>query len=203
VHVPDGAEPSTYKEIIIVAESQNCGATGQDSALAHVLETPIPVTGTASIRLATSGAGISPPFLWGIRKAKTTESLVVNVGDNLRLRFLLYDNVTVESESVIWSRTAPGAQTVNLTNLIVPHPSNLNVKRVKLVLTNSAGTVIVDNMAWYKAVQDDWGARVNWIVLNWSAHNSSQQDQLGSEVNQIVLGWSGVPTTIDQGDFSG
>jgi hypothetical protein len=133
---------------------------------------------------------------------------VVNTGDNLRLIFLLYDNVTVESEAVIWSRTAPGAQTVTFLNLVVPHDSGSpyptgNVKRVKLVLTDSAGNVILDNMAWYKVVQDDWGARVNWIVLNWSGHNSSQQDQLGAEVNQIILGWSGVPTTIDQGDFSG
>jgi parallel beta-helix repeat protein len=200
VHVPDGAEPSTYKEITIVAESQNCGATGQDTALAHVLETPFPVTGTASIRRATGTA----PFVWGIRKVKVTTNLVVTIGDNLRLKFLAYDNVTVESEAVIWSRTAPGAQIVNLTNLIVPHDIALlvNVHRVKLVLTNSAGTVIVDNMAWYKVVQDDWGARVNWIVLNWASHSSSQQDELGSEIGQIVLGWSGVPTTIDQQDFS-
>jgi len=165
-----------------------------------------PCTGTASIWPAT-GSPPAAPFLCGIRKAKTTENLVVNTGDNLRLRFLAQDNVTVENEAVIWSRTAPGAQTVNLTNLIVPHDNNLpyplfNVKRVKLVLTDSAGTVILDNMAWYRAVQDDWGNRITWIILNWASHNSSQQDQLGNEISQIILNWASTPTVRDQHDFS-
>jgi hypothetical protein len=44
VHVPDGAQPSTYKEITVVAESQFCGATDNDTTQAHVTETP-PVCG--------------------------------------------------------------------------------------------------------------------------------------------------------------
>jgi hypothetical protein len=118
------------------------------------------------------------------------------------MRFLAQDNVTVESENVIWSRTNPGAENVNLTNLIVQHPSNLNLKRVKLVLTDNTCAVVLDNMAWYTVTQDDWGGRIGWIILNWSAHNSSQQDQLGSEISTIILNWASVPTTRDQYDFS-
>jgi hypothetical protein len=138
---------------------------------------------------------------------RVNANLVVNLGDNLRLIFLKYDNTTVESENVIWSRTAPGAQSVVLTNLIVPHDNNLpypsgNVKRVKLVLTDSAGNVILDNMAWEKVVQDDWGTRVSWIILNWGSHTSAQRDQLGSEVTQVILNWAGTPTGRDRRDFS-
>jgi hypothetical protein len=171
-------------------------------------ETVQNTTGTASIRLAT-GSPPSSPYLWGIRKVKVTTSLVVNQGDNLRLRFLAQDNVTIENEAVIWSRTAPGAQVVTLTNLVVPHDLNgaggnpaVNVKRVKLVLTDNLGNMILDNMAWYRVIQDDWGTRITWIILNWASHNSSQQDQLGSEISTIILNWASTPTTGDQHDFS-
>jgi hypothetical protein len=163
-------------------------------------------TGTASIRLAT-GSPPSPPFLWGIRKVRVTTNLVVNQGDNLRLRFLGYDNRTVEWENVIWSRTTPGPESVVLTNLIVPHDNTLpypsgNVKRVKLVLTDSAGNVILDNMAWEKVIQDDWGTRVSWIILNWGSHTAAEQNQLGSELTQIILNWAGTPSGRDRRDFS-
>jgi hypothetical protein len=198
VTIPSGAIGGTVDNITVTANG-----TGDSSSATCTARAIAPVTGTASIRLATGNPPIAP-FVWGIRKVKVTTSLVVSQGDNLKLIFLAYDNVTIESQAVIWSRTAPGAQTVNLTNLIVSHDNALsvNVHRVKLVLTDSAGNVILDNMAWYKAVQDDWGARINWIVLNWSSHNSSQQDQLGAEITQIILGWSAVPTTRDQHDFS-
>jgi parallel beta-helix repeat protein len=189
--------------------------TGDNNQDRYPLMTLAPCTGTASIRLATGTA----PFLWGIRKVKTTENLVVNTGDNLRLIFLAYNNVTVESEDVIWSRTAIGTQIVNLTDLIVSHDNSLtwpagdspsialampagNVKRVKLILTDSAGNVIVDNMAWYTVVQDDWSNRISWIILNWASHSSPQQDQLSNEISTIILSWAGVPTVRDQHDFS-
>jgi uncharacterized membrane protein len=41
VHVPDGASPCTYKQITVVAESQFCGATDNDTAQAHVIEAPV------------------------------------------------------------------------------------------------------------------------------------------------------------------
>jgi parallel beta-helix repeat protein len=153
--------------------------------------------GTASIQLATLMAS---PFVWGIRKATVTTSLVVNQGDNLHLIFLAYDN-TVESDNVIWSRTAPGAQTVTL-NMIIPHPIGNNVKRVKLVLADNAGNVILGNMAWYTVVQDDWSNRISWIILNWGSHTSPQQDQLSNEISAIILNWANVQTTTDQHDFS-
>jgi outer membrane protein assembly factor BamB len=163
----------------------------------------VPCEGTASIRLATSG---TPPYLWGIRKARVTVNLVVYEGDNLRLRFLKMDNTTVEWENVIWSRTAPGAQTVTLTNLVVPHdnyspyPSG-NIYRMKLVLTDSAGNVILDNMAWYTAVHNDWGSRIQWIILNWALHTGTEQIQLGAEIQQIILNWPDIPSARDQHDF--
>jgi uncharacterized repeat protein (TIGR01451 family) len=168
-----------------------------------------PCTGTASIRFVGTGSWPAT-FLWGIGKARTTENLVVNTGDNLVVRFLKQDNVTVENDIVIWSRTAPGAQVVTLTDLVVAHDNNRgggnplnNVKRVKLVLTNSAGTVILDNMAWYTPVQDDWSNRISWIILKWGNHNSSEQDQLSNEISSIILNWGNCPTSRDQQDFSG
>jgi hypothetical protein len=159
-----------------------------------------PCTGTASIGLAISGTA---PFVNGIYKATVTANLMVLQGDNLHLIFLAQDNKTVESDTVIWSRTAPGTQIVTLENLIVPHDDTTYIKMVKLVLTDSAGNVIVDNMAWYKVVQDDWGDRITWIVLNWAKHTSSQQDQLGDEFNRLVLNWAKIPTgPRDQQDFS-
>jgi parallel beta-helix repeat protein len=203
VTLPENAMLYTYDHIMISATSkENAEVRDNASCIARVTHW----TGTASIRLAT-GSPPSPPFLWGIRKVRVNANLVVNQGDNLRLRFLGYDNKTVEWEDVIWSRTAPGPENVILTNLIVPHDNTLpypsgNVKRVKLVLTDSAGNVILDNMAWEKVVQDDWGTRVSWIILNWGSHTSAQRDQLGSEVTQVILNWAGTPTGRDRRDFS-
>jgi uncharacterized repeat protein (TIGR01451 family) len=214
VTIPPGATIGTVDNITVTANGAGDNASASCTATAVA-----PVTGTASIRLSGTSGTFTPPFLWGIRKVRTTENLVVNVGDNLKLIFLASDNVTVESEAVIWSRTAPGAQVVNLTNLIVPHDNSLtwpaggspsialampagNVKRVKLVLTDSAGNVIVDNMAWYKVLQDDWSNRLTAIILGWASHNSLQQDQLTNEITAIILGWASVQTTTDQHDFS-
>jgi hypothetical protein len=206
VTIPENAEYCTDDVITITATSRADPTVSDNvSCIARVCSTPC--SGTASIRLAASGAGISPPFLWGIRKVKVTTSLVVYYGDNLRLRFLDYDNMTVESETVIWSRTHGGAENVTLTNLVVPHDNHLPypsdyVKRVKLVLTDSAGNLILDNMAWYKVVQDYWGGRLQWIILKWSSHTPAQQDQLGAEIQQIILNWSNIPSGRDQHDFS-
>jgi hypothetical protein len=177
-----------------------------------------PVTGTASIRMSGTGS-TSPPFLWGISKVNVTTSLTISQGDNLHLIFLAQDNHTVESDNVIWSRTAPGAQVVTLTNLIVPHDSSLTwpaggspsinlakpastEKRVKLVLTDNTGAVVQDNMAWYRIVQDDWSNRISWIILRWGSHTSPQQDQLSNEISAIIISWGTVPTAHDQHDFS-
>jgi hypothetical protein len=200
VTIPPSAIVGTIDNITVTANGT--GDNSSNSCVAHVVM--LSCTGTASIRLATTG---TVPFLWGVRESKLNINLMVYQGDNLRLIFLANDNVIVESENAIWSRTAPGAQTVNLTNLIVPHDSttpypSVNVQRVKLVLTDNMGNMVWDNMAWYKVVQDDWGSRITWITLNWSSHNSSQQDQLGMEITQIILNWSNVSTISDQSDFS-
>jgi hypothetical protein len=201
VTIPSGAVPGTEDNVVVSAISVYDNTISADNTC---IAQAAPLSGTVSIRLAISGTS---PYLWGIRKVRVTANILVGAGDNLRLRFLTYDNVSVESEMVIWSRTAPGAENVNLTNLVVPHDANLpypsgDVKRVKLVLTNSSGAIIEDNMAWYTPVQDDWSNRLNWIILNWANHNSSQKDQLSNEINAIILNWSTVPTTRDQHDFS-
>jgi hypothetical protein len=191
--------------ITVTATSmENAKVSDNASGVAHCVAHGIPCTGTASIRLAITGP---VPYLWGTSKAKVTTDLEVYTGTNLRLRFLAADNKTVESEVVIWSRTIPGVESVSLTNMIFLHDNHLPypvgiIKRVKMVLTDNAGNVILDNMAWYTPSQDDWGKRVNWIILNWSSHTAAQQDQLGNEVTQIVLNWAATPTTHDQGDFS-
>jgi hypothetical protein len=202
VVIPENAELDAEDNInITVTSMENPGVSDSASCIARVTHW----TGMASIRLAT-GSPPSPPFPWGIRKVRVNANLVVNLGDNLRLRFLAYDNKTVEWENVIWSRTAPGPENVILTDLIVPHDNTLpypsgNVKRVKLVLTDSAGNLVLDNMAWYTAVQDDWGTRITWIILNWASHTAAERDQLGNEVTQIILNWAGTPTGRDRGDF--
>jgi hypothetical protein len=206
VTIPSNATGGTIDNITVTATSQGNGSVMTSASCTAVVT--IVLTGTASIRMAGTGS-TSAPFLWGIRKAKTTENLVVNTGDNLRLRFLAQDNVTVENDIVIWSRTAPGEQVVSLMDLTVAHDNNLaggnpavNMKRVKLILTDSSGNVILDNMAWYRVVQDDWSNRISWIILRWSGHNSSQQNQLSNEITQIIIGWGSAPTARDQHDYS-
>jgi hypothetical protein len=164
------------------------------------------ITGTASVRLAT-GSPPAAPFVWGIREARVTTDLTIYTGDNLRLEFLAADNKTVEHDAVIWSRTSPGAQTVALTNLTVPHDDTLpypssDVKRIKLVLTDNSGSVISDNMAWYTVVKDDFTSRIGWIIINWANHSAADKDQLSSEITQIIINWASVSSTRDQGDFS-
>jgi len=204
VAIPDNATIGSLDNIWIRATSvDNDNLTDNDSIIVYCIPAQA-VIGLASVELAISQI---PPFLWGICKAEVTANLVVNQGDNLRLIFLALDNITIESEAVVWSRTAPGAQTVNFTNLIVLHDDNFpypsgNVHRIKLVLTDNSGHVILDNMTWFKVVQDDLGKRILWTVLNWASHNNLQQDQLGNEIIQIVLNWGNFPINRDQCDFS-
>jgi hypothetical protein len=150
-----------------------------------------------TIRLAGTGS-TSSPFLWGIRKVRVPMNLTIYQGDNLHLIFLTQDN-HIENDIVIWSRTAPGPQTVTL-DLIVG--ISINVKMIKLVLTDNLGNVILDNIVWYTVVQDDWSNRISWIILNWGSHSSSAQDTLSNEILTIILNWGSVPTTRDQHDFS-
>lgn len=95
---------------------------------------------------------------------------------------------------------------MTFTNMIflhdnhLPYPADI-VKRVKMVLTDDSGDIIVDDMAWYTPVKDDWGNRINWIILNWSRHTVAEQDQLGNETIQIILKWSNTPIIHDQWDF--
>jgi hypothetical protein len=216
VVIPGDAPIGTRDNISVTAissENSNVKDNGSGVAVAALL------LGTAKIRLASGTA----PLLWGIRKVNVTINLLLAQGDNLHLIFLANDNVTVESDNVIWSRTTPVTENVSFTNLVVPHDNNLswpaggspainlalvgsnstsNVKRVKLVLTDNTGTVILDNMAWFKVVQDDWSNRISWIILNWGNHNSPQQDQLSNEISQIIIGWGSVPTVSDQHDFT-
>jgi uncharacterized membrane protein len=204
VTIPGNAVIGTKDNILVTATSrENAGVRDNGRCVTYVAL----LMGTASIRLATSQ--VNPPFLYGIYKAYVNVNLTVYTGDNLRLRFLAQDNKTIESENVIWSRTAPGAQTVNLTNLIVPHDNALvslgsptdYIKRMKLVLTDSAGNVL-ENVAWYRVVPDDWGARISWIVINWSLHTPSNQDRLGDEISTCVLNWALTPYgPRDQHDF--
>jgi hypothetical protein len=197
VTIPPGTMVGTVDNIKVTVNGT--GDNSSVSCLAVVVM--LSCAGTANVRLAITG---TPPFLWGIREAKLNANLVIYQGDNLHLIFLAQDNVTVESDNVIWSRTAPGAQAVVLTSLVVPHDSGLtgNVKRAKLMLTDNSGAIILDNMAWYTVVQDDLSSRISWIILNWGSHNSSQQDQLSSEISQIIINWATFPSTRDQGDFS-
>jgi hypothetical protein len=202
VTIPTGAAPGAEDNVVVSAISINDNTVSADNTC--IAQAVAPSMGTASIRLATSGTS---PYLWGIRKVDVTANILVSEGDNLRLRFLAYDNLTVESEAVIWSRTAPGAENVNFMNLVVLHDADLpypleDVKRVKLVLTDNLGNVILDNMSWYTVVQDDWSNRISWIILNWGSHTSPQQDQLSDEINHIVLDWALVPETRNQHDFS-
>jgi uncharacterized repeat protein (TIGR01451 family) len=204
VTIPENAVINTNDNILVTAissENSNVRDNGQCAASAAVY------SGTANIRL-TPVPSPSAPYLYGIYKVTLTENLLVS-GDNLHLIFLKYDNKTIEADNVIWSRTAPGAETVTFTNLIFQHdnrtppsPPSSYIKRVKLVLTDNAGTVVLDNMAWYTVVQDDWSNRISYIILKWGSHNSSQQDQLSNEISTIILNWGSVPTTRDQHDFS-
>jgi uncharacterized repeat protein (TIGR01451 family) len=200
VTITENAKQGTEDNMIITAISENNPIVNDNASC--IARAKLVCEGMAVVRPATGLA----PFLWGIRKIKVTAGLIFYQGDNLRLIFLKYDN-TIESDNVVWSRTAPGAENVNLTNLVVLHDADLpypsgDVKGVKLVLTDNLGNVIWDNVAWYTVVQDDWSNRITWIILNWGSHNPSQQDQLSNEISQIILNWASVPTVRDQHDFS-
>jgi parallel beta-helix repeat protein len=201
VGVPDNIGNSTRDNINVTVTSQTDNTVSEyDSCIAQAVILVQGIEGTADIRLATQGTS---PYLWGTHKAEVTADLLIGQGDNLRLVFLAYDNKTVENETVIWSRTSPGVENVNLTNLILPQSGlSINIERVKLVLTDNVGNVILDNMAWYRVVQDDWSNRISWIILNWGGHNSAQQDQLSNEISTIIINWGSVPTVPDQHDFS-
>jgi hypothetical protein len=202
VTIPVDAVINTKDNILVtVISSENSDVRDNSQCVASAAV----YSGTASIRMAGTGS-TSPPFLYGIYKVTLTGSLLISA-DNLHLIFLKYDNKTIEADNVIWSRTAPGAETVTFTNLIIQHdnhtpPSQTSyAKRIKLVLTDSTGAVVLDNMAWYTVVQDDWSNRISWVILKWGSHNSSQQDQLSNEISAIILNWGSVPTTRDQHDF--
>jgi predicted GH43/DUF377 family glycosyl hydrolase len=212
--------PGSYSWKVIAID--NYGQTASSVWTFVVTSGEILCTGTASVRMSGTGSA-SPPFLWGIRKAVVTTSLTINQGDNLHMIFLAQDNHTIESDNVVWSRISPGSENVTLTDLIVPRDNNLtwpaggspsialaepigsapdHTKRVKLVLTDSAGNILLDNMAWYTVVQDDWSNRISWIILHWGAHTPPQQDQLSNEISAIIINWGATPTVRDQHDFS-
>jgi hypothetical protein len=174
----------------------------------------------ASVRMANEQ--IPAPFVYGIYKACVNVNLTIDNGDELHVVFLAYDNVTVESDVVIWRRTASGPQTVTFSNLVVPHDNMLvglghpsaYVKRVKLVLENRDGTVVWNDIAWYKVVQADWRARENRIAsaAEWPLYTPAQQDQINDEAETIVLYWLNTPAQglsaipegpRDQHDFKG
>jgi hypothetical protein len=197
--IPDNVTPFIRDNIWVKATSlDNTDVTDNDFTILRCIPEQA-VTGTASVRLAFSEPA---PYLWGTRKVSLTLNLTINYGDNLLLKFLSYDNNTAEVENVVWNRSVQGHENVSLTGLVVPHPENVYVERVKLVLTDSTGAVVMDNMAWYTVVQDDWYNRITWIILHWGGHNSSQQDQLSNEITQIIIYWLGCPSTRDQNDFS-
>jgi parallel beta-helix repeat protein len=177
VHVPDNALPCAYKQITVVAESQFCGATDNDNALAHVVEAP-PPSGKATFRLEN------------LYKVSLEKDLQLYSGSKLVVKFYDYSS-TFESEVVIETITPP--QSV-VQNENVPHPPQGSlpvrtaVKKAALVLTMNDTNNMISTIASWITHQGDLRTRYGNILRGWSGR------PLVSEVGDILRQWSSAPT---------
>jgi hypothetical protein len=182
VHVPDGALPSTYKEITVVAESQFCGATDYDNAFAHVVATPPPYSGTATFRLEN------------LYKVSVNKNLQLNTGSKLVVKFYDY-SMAFESEVVIDTFTPPHS-VVQIEN--VPHPAGGSlpvrtaVKNAELVLTTDDTNNVISTIASWTTHRSDLRTRYGNILRAWGDH-SELQSAFRTEIGDILRQWGDAP----------
>ena len=186
VHVPDGAQPCTYKEIIVVAESQFCGATDNDNAFAHVVATPPPYSGTATFKLEN---------LYKVNLYK--DNLWLNQGSKLVVKFYKYDNVTFQTESVIHENWVIPWHVVP-ENENVPQPRAAEryswgtVQIARLVLTTDNTENVISTIASFTVHQSNLRSRYMAILADWGNH-PEQQSAFRAEVMDILSQWSSAP----------
>jgi len=183
VHVPDGAMPSAYKEIIIVAESQLCCVTDNDNAMAHVTEVPAPWTGSATFRLVT---------LYKLNLYK--DNLWLNMGSKLVVKFYKYDN-TFEDENVIHIFTPPWHVVPENENVAYPG-ENIGIKKAKLWLVDNENNEISKIKGWV-TIRDDLWKRLMEIRAEWPYADASERDALWAELMGIRSQWPYAPSTRD------
>jgi len=175
VHVPDGAEPCTYKEITVVAESQFCGAQDNDSAQVHVVE--VPWEGTATISLKE---------IWTVNVDK---DLKIYLGSKLVVKFYTY-NDAYEGENVIETFVPPFEVKEIET---ARHPvKDTGVKKARLWLVDGAGAEI-DNIATFTATRSILMSRLAEIDLEWPYADAPRRSELMKEIAAIDLQWPYAP----------
>jgi len=125
VHVPDGALPDTYKGIIVVAESQFCGATDNNTAQAHVIRPvrgPIFIVGNENfipekgVNGGGSGTDTDPYIIenWGISASSAHGIDIENTTAYFVVRNTLIENGGTTKYG-IYLRNAPNASIDNNT----------------------------------------------------------------------------------------
>jgi len=186
VHVPDGAQPCTYKELIVVAESQFCGATDNDNAFAHVVATPPPYSGTATFKLEN---------LYKVNLYK--DNLWLNQGSKLVVKFYKYDGVTLQTESVIHAAwVAPWHVVPENENVPQPRAAERyswgTVQIATLVLTTDNTENVISTIASFTVHQSDLRNRYMAILRAWGGQ-PEQQDAFRAEVMDILRQWSSAP----------
>jgi len=182
VHVPDGAEPCTYKEITVVAESQFCGATDNDNAIVHVIEEPeIPWTGTASFSMLN---------LYTLNVEKILD---LNVGSKLVVKFYAYDNVTFENENVIETFAPPPPSVHVEENESARHPEGIGVKIARLVLTTDNTDNVIETIASFTVTRNDLFGRIMEIKGLWPISSEDERNALFQEIMDIKAQWPIAP----------
>ena len=177
IHVPDGAQPSTYKEIIVVAESQICHVTDSDSAQAHVVETPPLWTGTVTITLENMYA------VW-----ENIEGDAGGMGDKMVTKFYTYGGV-YQDETVV-TEDIPGHVTLYTE---ISRPGNGAIQRLNLVIVDS-GNNELGTIATFVTSKTVMVARIGKISALWPFANDALKTLYVTELGTIGALWPFAPT---------
>ena len=176
VHVPDNAEPCTYKEIIVIAESEFCHVMDNDNAMAHVV---LIWDGTATFSLVN------------IYTVNVEKILDINSGSKLVVKFYAYDNITYEGENVIETIVPPVHVEENEN---ARHPGGTGVKNARLDLTTDDTENVISTIASFTVTRDDLFGRTMEIKGLWPISSPIERDALFSEYMDIIGQWPIAPS---------
>jgi uncharacterized membrane protein len=179
VHVPDGASPCTYKQITVVTESQFCGATDNDNALAHVVETPPLWSGTVTITLENLYA------VWENIDGDIT------AGTKLVTKFYTYGGGTYQDQTFVDNENIPGHVTLYKE---VSRPGNGPIQRAKLVIVDNADNEL-GTIATFETSRTVLVARIGRINALWPFATDAQKSIYVSEFGSINALWPFSPET--------
>jgi len=118
--------------------------------------------------------------------------LSLRSGSKLVIKFYTYGDA-YENESIFWSGTTPAYVEKNES---IPHPENIEVKKVRLDLTYDNTENVISTIAAFTVTRDDLWTRVSAIyVMEWPFASPSQKNQLWTEITNIfVVNWPFAPS---------